>query len=83
MEKSKLDPIDLENWYDRLKEYTFPTHFIPISPEEAKCIIDYYDDQRHFTEKMKSDDRMKLVYDMVEIVIVVKLTLNRKTRFNQ
>eukprot|EP01117_Protostelium_nocturnum_P013769 TRINITY_DN5176_c0_g1_i1.p1 TRINITY_DN5176_c0_g1~~TRINITY_DN5176_c0_g1_i1.p1 ORF type:complete len:347 (-),score=88.53 TRINITY_DN5176_c0_g1_i1:44-1084(-) len=54
-EETKRDPTDLENWYDKLKDYTFQTKFLDISQEEAQCIIDSYDDARHFDNKISSN----------------------------
>jgi hypothetical protein len=43
--KPTRDQTDVQNWYEDLKDITFPTWFLSITEEEAQCIIDYYDDQ--------------------------------------
>lgn len=60
------DPIDIENWYDLLKDYTFPTSFIPITEEHAQAMLDYYDDSRHHSNKIINTERMKILTDLVD-----------------
>jgi hypothetical protein len=38
------DPLNIENWYDSVKEYTFETEFIEISSLEAEALIAAYED---------------------------------------
>ena len=35
-------PYDVEEWYPLLKEYSFETNFIPLTVEEAVCILQRY-----------------------------------------
>jgi hypothetical protein len=60
------DPIDIENWYESLKDYTFPTTFIPITEEHAQAILDYFDDARHHSDKIiNNPERLKLLTNLV------------------
>ena len=35
----KVREADLENWYDALKQVTYPTEFVPITLEEGKALV--------------------------------------------
>lgn len=38
----RLRAVDLESWYERLKEHTYKTVFVPITPVESRAIIKQY-----------------------------------------
>ncbi|KAL6050058.1 Cell division cycle protein 123 [Balamuthia mandrillaris] len=40
--KNNIHAVNLENWYPQLKEYTFETTFLNLSPEEARAIVSTY-----------------------------------------
>jgi hypothetical protein len=40
--RSENLPFDIDVWYPILKDFTFKTHFIPLSISEAKAIIIFY-----------------------------------------
>ena len=57
MEGKKVgDPIDLENWFYDIEEYTFKTTFIDLTVEEAESIAQYYADLKQGTLKVKGDN---------------------------
>jgi len=35
-------PFDVESWYPRLREHTFATWHVPLTPDEARAITNYY-----------------------------------------
>jgi hypothetical protein len=41
-QNARLRACDLDFWYSALEEFTFPTVFIPISPDEARALIRAY-----------------------------------------
>jgi hypothetical protein len=43
---ARLRACDLEAWYDRLKSFTFPTLFVPLSPDEARSMITIYHEKK-------------------------------------
>ncbi|KAH3743923.1 cell division cycle protein 123-like [Pelomyxa schiedti] len=43
--RAKVTECDIENWYEPLREWTYPTVFDPISIEEGKAMV------RHFEHK--------------------------------
>ena len=72
MEK-KVDPLNIENWYSSLKEFTFETKFLEISAETAQSILNCYDDPvgKKFTEKDK-ENLKKLEEEINEIINLQK-----------
>lgn len=41
-QNARLRAVDLECWYFALAQFTFKTEFIPLSPEEARAIVQQY-----------------------------------------
>jgi hypothetical protein len=41
-QNQRLRNVDLESWYPALEPFTFKTVFVPISPDEARAIVDEY-----------------------------------------
>lgn len=40
--RSENLPFDIDVWYPRLKQFTFPTYFLPLARREARAIVRYY-----------------------------------------
>ena len=39
---ARLRAVDLESWYDSISDKTFKTIFLPLAPNEARCITQEY-----------------------------------------
>ncbi len=39
---ARLRAVDLESWYDSISDKTFKTIFLPLAPNEARCIAQEY-----------------------------------------
>ena len=39
---ARLRSVDLESWYDSISDQTFKTIFLPLAPNEARCIAQEY-----------------------------------------
>ncbi len=39
---ARLRAVDLESWYDSIADKTFTTIFLPLAPNEARCITQEY-----------------------------------------
>lgn len=46
------DPLDLENWYDALQEWTFPTVFLELRHEELEAICQARDGKKGALERL-------------------------------
>jgi hypothetical protein len=44
------DPLDLENWYEALKEFTFATTFLPLSNSELELICNVHDKKNEISD---------------------------------
>jgi hypothetical protein len=71
--KNKIHAVNLENWYDQLKDYTFETTFLDLSPAEAHALIRAFNHHKgknpnNFTD---DDDRLlKHLASRIDAVIV-------------
>jgi hypothetical protein len=49
-QNARLRAVDVESWYDNIPEHTFPTVFIPLTPDDATAIRrQYYCKQQEST----------------------------------
>jgi hypothetical protein len=47
-QNARLRQVDIESWYDSIKEFTYPTAFVPLSVNAANTIVSEY-------HKLKAD----------------------------
>ena len=39
-----MDPLNIEHWYPKVKDYTIPTTFVELTRDEAQAIVHYQED---------------------------------------
>ncbi|GGI92502.1 ATP-grasp domain-containing protein [Legionella impletisoli] len=54
--KSVHFPFDFDRWYPRLKEYTFPSTILPITPQTARAMVHFYQQKFLDREELTLED---------------------------
>lgn len=72
---------DVEHWYESLKEFTFPTYFLPLFANEAKAICNQYKYRFLKGDKIKENDILLLENVKTRINLAMKQYFGEKPIF--
>jgi hypothetical protein len=68
------DPLDLENWYFRLKDFTFETFFVPLFCNELTLICNVHDKKKPMAELDELRKRVEPLFSTSGKAFFVKLS---------
>lgn len=76
----RLRAVDIEAWYDDIKEHTFKTVFVPIAPRDAKAIVAAYQSKKASNMDAKtqgSEDDATLTTEQKACLVALKTKIDQ------
>lgn len=71
-QNKRLRDVDIESWYENIKDFTYPTIFVPLSMEEAQSLIKHYFILKKDinSEEWKEDQHLSKLYVQIQEEII-------------
>jgi hypothetical protein len=70
---ARLRAVDLESWYDSISDKTFKTIFLPLAPNEARCIAQEYHRKIARAASAATQDISSYVHDVEDDTCLLQL----------